>query len=46
VVTITVPGVTPTSANVLIQVFWQRPGEPAGTPAHRYEVVGTIGANL
>jgi len=42
VVTVTVPGLTPTSANVLIQVFWQPPGEAA---AHRYEVVGTIGAN-
>jgi type IV pilus assembly protein PilV len=34
VVTITQPGPTPTSTNVLIRVFWLAPGEPAGTPAH------------
>jgi type IV pilus assembly protein PilV len=45
VVTITQPGPTPTSTNVLIRVFWQAPGEPAGLPAHRYEIVATVGSN-
>lgn len=41
VVTIT-PGVTATSSDVLITVFWLPPGEPA---RHRYDVVATIGTN-
>ena len=36
---------TATSHNVLIQVFWQAPGEPAGTPRHKYEIDATVGAN-
>jgi len=36
---------TATSHNVLIQVFWQAPGEPAGTPKHKYEIDATVGAN-
>lgn len=45
VVQVTQPGPTATSSNVLIQVFWQPPGEPAGTPAHKYEMVATVGSN-
>ena len=37
--------ITATSHNVLIQVFWQAPGEPAGTPRHRYEIDATVGGN-
>jgi len=36
---------TASSHNILIQVFWQAPGEPAGTPAHKYEIDATVGAN-
>ena len=39
------PPITATSHNVLIQVFWIAPGDVAGTPAHRYEFEGTVGAN-
>jgi type IV pilus assembly protein PilV len=41
VVTLT-PGVTATSWDVLITIFWQPPGE---TAAHHYDIVATIGAN-
>lgn len=44
VVTITQPGPTPTSTNVLIRVFWQAPGETVPQP-HRYEIVATVGSN-
>ncbi len=36
------PGVTATSRDVLITIFWQPPGELA---AHHYDIVATIGAN-
>ena len=36
---------TPKSHNVLIQVYWQAPGEPAGSPVHKYELDATVGAN-
>ncbi|MEO8675062.1 MAG: hypothetical protein ABI569_05750 [Casimicrobiaceae bacterium] len=36
---------TATSHNVLIQVYWQAPGEPAGSPVHKYEMDATVGAN-
>jgi len=45
IVTITQPGPTATSTNVLIQVFWQGPGEIVGSPAHKYEIVATVGSN-
>jgi len=44
VVTVTQPGVTP-APDVRIQVFWQAPGEPAGSPAHKYEIVATVAGN-
>ena len=40
-VTVT-PGKTSTSSNVVIQVFWQPPGE---TARHQYQVDGTISQN-
>ena len=41
VVTIT-PGATGTSSNVLIQIFWQPPGEAA---PHHFDVDATVGQN-
>jgi type IV pilus assembly protein PilV len=45
VVTVTQPGLTPQASDVLIRVFWQAPGEPAGSPAHKYEIVATVAGN-
>lgn len=45
VVTVTQPGLTPEATDVRIQVFWQAPGEPAGSPAHKYEIVATVAGN-
>jgi type IV pilus assembly protein PilV len=43
VVTVTSPGATtPTSSDVLIQVYWLPPGE---VNRHKYEIVATIGIN-
>jgi type IV pilus assembly protein PilV len=36
------PGVTATSSNVQITIFWQPPGEPS---SHKYDVDATIGTN-
>jgi len=44
IVTVT-PGLTPTATDVRIQVFWQAPGEPVGSPAHKYEIVATVAGN-
>jgi type IV pilus assembly protein PilV len=44
VVTVT-PGLTAQANDVRIQVFWQAPGEPAGSPAHKYETVATVAGN-
>jgi len=43
-VDITQPGLTAQASDVRIQLFWQPPGEPAGTQ-HKYEVVATVAAN-
>lgn len=45
VVTVVQPGLTPQASDVRIQVFWQAPGEPAGSPAHKYEIVATVAGN-
>ncbi len=45
VVTVTQPGLTPQATDVRIQVFWQAPSEPAGSPAHKYEIVATVAGN-
>jgi type IV pilus assembly protein PilV len=37
-----VAGPTANSANVVIRVFWQPPGEPGN---HKFEVFGTVGYN-
>ena len=43
-VTVT-PGLTAQATDVRIQLFWQAPGEPAGSPAHKYEIVATVAGN-
>jgi type IV pilus assembly protein PilV len=35
----------PPIADVFIQVFWQAPGDPVGTPRHKYEIVATVAGN-
>jgi type IV pilus assembly protein PilV len=45
VVTVTQPGLTPQATDVRIQLFWQAPGEPTGSPAHKYEIVATVAGN-
>ena len=45
VVTVTQPGLTPQATDVRIQIFWQAPNEPAGSPAHKYEIVATVAGN-
>jgi type IV pilus assembly protein PilV len=45
VVTVTQPGLTPQATDVRIRLFWQPPGEPAGSPAHQYEIVATVAGN-
>lgn len=46
VVTVTQPGLTPTSSDVVIQIFWQPPGEPAGAPVvHQYIIDATVASN-
>ena len=39
------PGLTPQATDVHIQIFWQAPGEPAGSLAHKYEIVATVAGN-
>lgn len=45
VVTVTQPGLTPQATDVRIQIFWQAPAEPTGSPAHKYEIVATVAGN-
>jgi len=45
VVTVIQPGLTPQATDVRIQVFWLAPNEPAGSPAHKYEVLATVAGN-
>ena len=45
VVTVIQPGLTPQATDVRIQLFWLAPNEPAGSPAHKYEILGTVAGN-
>jgi type IV pilus assembly protein PilV len=38
------PGLTPQASDVRIQLFWQPPGEPAGTQ-HKYDITATVAGN-
>ena len=44
IVTVVQPGLTPQATDVLIQIFWAPPGEPAGTQ-HKYEIAATVAGN-
>jgi type IV pilus assembly protein PilV len=39
------PGLTAQATDVHIQLFWQPPGEPLGTPRHKYEITATVAGN-
>jgi type IV pilus assembly protein PilV len=45
VVTVTFPGSTPTSSNVLITIQWKHPGDAASAPYREFDLNATIGMN-